>query len=110
MDQLMAIEPGPVGIVKGPDDGAKDEARGVELSSSPIGSSRDSSREEAPQGKGEPRWLSVILVLQNLIRVGFGLSSLGREWVTNGLVFCIPPVLFKGIDIFLVVFCNLTRI
>ena len=92
--------------MRGPDDGAKDEARGVVLSSS-IGSSGDSSREVASKGKGEPGWFSVILILTNQIRIGFGFSSLGREWVTNGPVFCIPPVLFKGIDIFLVAFCDL---
>ena len=53
MDQLIAIKPGPEGIVRGPDERAKDEARGVELSSSPIGSCGDSSREEASKGKGK---------------------------------------------------------
>jgi len=47
--------------VRGPDDGAKDEARGVVLSLS-IGSSGDSSREAASKGKGEPGWFSVILI------------------------------------------------
>jgi len=60
VDRLIANELGPEGIVRGPDDGAKDEARGVVLSSS-IGSSGDSSREEASKGKGEPGWFSVIL-------------------------------------------------
>ena len=61
VDRLIANELGPGGIVRGPDDGAKDEARRVELSSS-IGSSGDSSREEASKGKGEPGWFSVILI------------------------------------------------
>ena len=47
--------------MRGPDDGAKDEARGVVLSLS-IGSSGDSSREAASKGKGEPGWFSVILI------------------------------------------------
>ena len=54
------MEPGPEEIVRGPDDAAKDEAWGVELSSS-IGSSGDSSREEAWKGKGEPGRFSVLL-------------------------------------------------
>ena len=62
MDQLIAIEPGSEGIISGPHDGAKDEARGVELLSYPIGSSGDSSREEASKGKGEPGWFSDILL------------------------------------------------
>jgi len=61
VDRLIVNELGPEGIVRGPDDGAKDEARGVVLSSS-IGSSGDSSREEASKGKGEPGWFSVILI------------------------------------------------
>jgi len=61
VDRLIANELGPEGIVRGPDDGAKDEARGIVLSSS-MGSSGDSSREEASKGKREPGWLSVILV------------------------------------------------
>ena len=50
VDRLIANELGPERIVRGPDYGAKDEARGVVLSSS-IGSSGDSSREEASKGK-----------------------------------------------------------
>ena len=61
VDRLIANGLGPEGIVRGPDDGAKDEPRGVVLSSS-IGSSGDSSREEAAKGKGEPGWFSVILI------------------------------------------------
>jgi len=61
VDRLIANELGPEGIVRGPDDGVKDEARGVVLSSS-IGSSGDSSQEEASKGKGEPGWFSVILI------------------------------------------------
>ena len=61
VDRLIANELGLERIVRGPDDGAKDEARDVVLSSS-IGSSGDSSREEASKGKGEPGWFSVILV------------------------------------------------
>ena len=34
VDRLIANELGPEGIVRGPDEGAKDEARGVLLSSS----------------------------------------------------------------------------
>jgi len=60
VDRLIPNELGPEGIVRGPDGGAKDEACGVMLSSS-IGSSGDSSREEAYKGKGEPGWFSVIL-------------------------------------------------
>jgi len=37
VDRLIAIELGPEGIVRGPVDEAKDEARGVELSSSTMG-------------------------------------------------------------------------
>ena len=61
VDRLIANELGPEGIVRGPDDGAKDEARSVVLSLS-IGSSGDSSREEASKGNGEPGWFSVILI------------------------------------------------
>jgi len=61
VDRLIANELGPEGIVRDPDDGAKDEARGVVLSSS-IGSSGDSSREEASKGKCETGWFSVILI------------------------------------------------
>jgi len=43
VDLLMANEPGPEELVREPNDGANDEARGVALSSSPIGSSGDSS-------------------------------------------------------------------
>ena len=53
VDQLIAKEPSPEEIMRGGDDGAKDEARGVELSLSPIGSSGDSSWEQALNGKGE---------------------------------------------------------
>ena len=48
--------------------------------------------------------------LTNLVRIGFGLSPVGRKWVMNGPVVCIPPVLFKAIDIFLVVFCDLIHV
>jgi len=37
VNRLITIELGPEGIVRGPADGAKDEARGVELSSSTMG-------------------------------------------------------------------------
>jgi len=43
VNQLIAKEPSPEEIVRGGDDGAKDEARSVELSLSPIRSSGDSS-------------------------------------------------------------------
>jgi len=61
VDRLIAHELGPEGIVRGPDDCANDEARGVVLSSS-IGSSGDSSWEEASKGRGEPGWFSVMLI------------------------------------------------
>jgi len=54
VDQLIAKEPSPEEIVRGGDDGAKDEARGVKLSLCPIGASGDSSSEQALKGKGEP--------------------------------------------------------
>ena len=41
VDRLMAMEPGQEEIVRNPDDGAKDKASGVELSSSRIRSSGD---------------------------------------------------------------------
>ena len=93
--------------MRGPDDGAKDVARSIQLSSCPIGSSGDSSRVVTLKESGERGWFSVILLryqisyLTNVIRIGFDLASLGREWVTSGPVFYIPPVLFKGMHIFL---------
>jgi len=38
VDQLIANEPGPKEILRGPDNGTKDDASGVEQPSSPIGS------------------------------------------------------------------------
>jgi len=61
VDRLIANELSPEGIMRGPEDVAKEEARGVVLSSS-IGSSGDSSRAGASKGKAEPGWFSVILV------------------------------------------------
>jgi len=45
VDRLIANEPDLEEIVAALEEGAKDEARGVELSSSPTGASGDSSRE-----------------------------------------------------------------
>ena len=59
VDRLIANELGPEGIMRGPDDGAKDEARDVVLSLS-IRSSGDSSEEEASKGKAEPGGFSDI--------------------------------------------------
>jgi len=42
VDQLIANEPGPKEILRGPDNGTKDDASGVELPSSPIGPSGNS--------------------------------------------------------------------
>ena len=56
------------------------------------------------------RWTRLVFChvdLTNLIRIGFGLSSLGREWVTKGFVLRMPPVLFKWINILLVIFWDL---
>ena len=54
VDQCIAKELSPEEIVRGGDDGAKDEARGVEVALSPIGSSGDSSWEQALKGKCQP--------------------------------------------------------
>jgi len=62
VDLLIANEPGPEEIVRGTDDWAKDKARGVELSSSPLGLSGDSSQDEIAKGKVEPGWFSVICI------------------------------------------------
>ena len=42
VDQLIANEPAPKQILRGPDNGTKDDASGVVLPSSPIGSSGNS--------------------------------------------------------------------
>jgi len=40
--------------------------------------------------------------LTNLIRIGLGLSPFGKKWVTDRPGFRMPPVLFQGINIILV--------
>lgn len=114
VDLLIADKPGPEEIVRGPDDGVKDEAIDVELSSFPIRSCSDLSREEVSKGNGESGWFSVPFIRRYQMFL-FNKTDKNRFWsfaslkeiVTQGPVLRLPPVLLERINIFLVPFGDL---